>query len=275
MPLRNVRPKKALGQHFLTDPLIARRIAETIPESYRSLPVLEIGPGMGILTRELMDICPDLYLLEIDGESIDYLSAAFPSLFAEQRVVKGDVLRCTDEAFIPGKPDTAFVMTGNYPYNISGRLFFRIFELHDRIPCCTGMLQKEVAERLTAGPGSRTYGILSVLLHTWYDAEYLFTVDKSDFNPPPKVHGGVLRLTRNSRTALPCDEKLFVLTVKTAFNQRRKTLRNAMRRLFPEDFDFSRVDLFTKRAEQLDVPDFIQLTHLVEEQGSENPLIST
>ena len=140
MPLRNVRPKKALGQHFLTDPLIARRIAETIPESFRSLPVLEIGPGMGILTRELMDICPDLYLLEIDGESIDYLSAAFPSLFAEQRVVKGDVLRCTDEAFIPGKPDTAFVMTGNYPYNISGRLFFRIFELHDRIPCCTGTI---------------------------------------------------------------------------------------------------------------------------------------
>lgn len=263
MPLKRVRAKKALGQHFLTDPLIAERIADTIPECYRTIPVLEIGPGMGILTQSLAELCPDLYLLEIDPESIDYLRVAFPSLYAEGRIVKGDILRCPDAELIPGKPDAPFVMTGNYPYNISGRLFFKLYEWHHRVPCCTGMLQKEVAERLTAAPGSRTYGILSVLLRVWYNAEYLFTVDKSDFNPPPKVHGGVLRLTRNERQTLECDEALLVRVVKTAFNQRRKTLRNALRSLFPDDFDFSSEPLFTLRAEQLDVADFIRLTSLL------------
>ncbi|WP_289629607.1 16S rRNA (adenine(1518)-N(6)/adenine(1519)-N(6))-dimethyltransferase RsmA, partial [uncultured Muribaculum sp.] len=225
--MNKVKPKKALGQHFLTDETIAARIAATL-DDYKGMPVLEVGPGMGVLTKYLLDYGHDVTAVEIDEESVDYLNHNFPSLHG--RILGDDFLKM-DLAKVMG--DRQFCVIGNYPYNISSQIFFKVLDYKDLIPCCSGMLQKEVAERLAAAPGSKVYGILSVLLQAWYDVEYLFTVNENVFNPPPKVKSGVIRMKRNDVTQLGCDEKLFRTIVKTTFGQRRKTLRNSIRGLLP------------------------------------------
>lgn len=256
--MRLVKPKKALGQHFLKDLRIARRIADTL-EDYKALPVLEIGPGMGVLTRFLLEAGHDLTVVELDGESVDFLRRHFPEL--EGRILAEDFLRLDLGRIFPGE----FCVIGNYPYNISSQIFFKVLDYKDRVPCCSGMLQKEVAERLAAGPGSKTYGILSVLLQAWYDIEYLFTVGEEVFDPPPKVKSAVLRMIRNDRRELGCDERLFKTVVKTSFNQRRKTLRNSMRPLLGKDFPDYGLPVFDKRPEQLSVEQFVELTRICED----------
>ena len=255
--MRSVRPKKALGQHFLKDLQIARQIAETLAD-YKQMPVLEIGPGMGVLTRFLLDEGHDLWVVELDLESVDYLEQNFPRL--KDRIIAADFLKMNLNNLFPGQ----FCVIGNYPYNISSQIFFKVLDYKDRVPCCSGMLQKEVAERLAAGPGSKTYGILSVLLQAWYDVEYLFTVGEHVFDPPPKVKSGVIRMVRNKRTELGCDEKLFKTVVKTSFNQRRKTLRNSMKPLLGKDFPDYRLPVFDKRPEQLSVEQFVELTRITD-----------
>ncbi|WP_165154355.1 16S rRNA (adenine(1518)-N(6)/adenine(1519)-N(6))-dimethyltransferase RsmA [Parabacteroides sp. ZJ-118] len=251
--MRLVKPKKALGQHFLKDLQIAQRIAGTL-DTFKSLPVLEIGPGMGVLTRFLLEAGHDLTVVELDLESVGYLNRNFPDL--EGRIIAEDFLRLDLSKLFPGP----FCVIGNYPYNISSQIFFKVLDYKDRIPCCSGMLQKEVAERLAAGPGSKTYGILSVLLQAWYDVEYLFTVSENVFDPPPKVKSAVLRMTRNDRGELGCDERLFKTVVKTSFNQRRKTLRNSMKPLLGSDCPDYALPIFDKRPEQLSVEQFVELT---------------
>ncbi len=255
--MRLVRPKKALGQHFLKDLQIARRIAETL-SGYKDCPVLEIGPGMGVLTRFLLDEGHDLSVVELDLESVQYLEQHFPEL--KDRIYAGDFLRMDLSKLFEGP----FCVIGNYPYNISSQIFFKVLEYKDLIPCCSGMLQREVAQRLAAGPGSKTYGILSVLLQAWYDVEYLFTVSEEVFEPPPKVKSGVIRVVRNQRTELGCDESLFKTVVKTSFNQRRKTLRNSMKPLLGKDCSDYSLPIFDKRPEQLSVGQFIELTLITE-----------
>ena len=316
-----VRPKKALGQHFLTDLSVAQKIADALvvesdaadgeasgagashdtgadhdSGAAAAMPVLEIGPGMGVLSQYLLergDI--DLKMIEIDRESVDYLLVHFPK--AAGRVIEGDFLKMNLSCFFPPKPlssgeagsakgkrndakekehDAAtgtFAVIGNFPYNISSQIFFRIIDHKDSIPQVVCMIQKEVAERIAEKPGSKTYGILSVLLQAWYDIEYLFTVGEGAFNPPPKVKSAVIRLRRNSRTDLGCDEKLFKTIVKTSFNQRRKTLRNSLKPLIadkaaregwtPEQTaGFLSAPVFELRPERLGVEDFISLTLL-------------
>lgn len=259
--LKGVKPKKALGQHFLTDKAVANRIAMTIseeklPEKYKeyaTLPVLEVGPGMGVLTQFLMERNRELKAVEIDDESVEWLSKNIPRL----EVIKGDFLKMNlDEVF-----GSRFVLIGNYPYNISSQIFFKVLDYKDTVPVVAGMLQKEVAERICTGPGSKTYGILSVLLQAWYDCEYLFSVPPGVFNPPPKVNSGVLRLIRNSRTSLGCDEKKFKNVVKTSFGQRRKTLRNSLSSMLTPNSPLRESDLLSKRPEQLGVEDFIFITN--------------
>ena len=219
--------------------------------------VLEIGPGMGVLTQYLLqreDL--DLKLVELDGESVDYLLTHFPGM--QGRLYQADYLRLDIHKLFPGP----YRVIGNFPYNISSQIFFKILDDKDRIPEVVCMIQKEVAERIAEQPGSKTYGILSVLLQAWYDIEYLFTVGSGAFAPPPKVQSAVIRLRRNARTDLGCDEKLFKTVVKTAFNQRRKTLRNALKPLLPEGFDASD-PVFDLRAERLGVEDFVALTRLI------------
>ncbi len=253
-----VRPKKALGQHFLNDLSIARRIASTL-DGYPDLPVLEIGPGMGVLSRFLLDSHPAdrLTLVEIDTESVDYLQRTLPQ--PQPRIVAGDFLRENLGALLPGYSGPLCVI-GNYPYNISSQIFFRVLEWKERVKCCSGMLQREVAERLAAPPGTKTRGILSVLLQAWYDVEYLFTVEPGVFTPPPKVKSGVVRMTRNAVTDLGCDEALFRTVVKTVFGQRRKTIRNSARSLLPPDADANALPWAQTRPEQLSVTQFIELT---------------
>lgn len=321
-----VRPKKALGQHFLTDLSVAQKIADAlvvetyaaaesqggcpkeavpieskvgIPAIRRPLPVMEIGPGMGVLSQYLLereDI--DLKMIEIDRESVDYLLTHFPK--AAGRVIEGDFLRMNLGCFFPPEEaadiaaeekkqnrdtpirrnrntqssDTGtFAVIGNFPYNISSQIFFRIIDHKDSIPQVVCMIQKEVAERIAEKPGSKTYGILSVLLQAWYDIEYLFTVGEGAFNPPPKVKSAVIRLARNSRKELGCDEHLFKTVVKTAFNQRRKTLRNSLKPLIAGKIaregwsqgraaDFLSAPVFELRPERLGVEDFVALTNL-------------
>lgn len=255
--MQKVKPKKALGQHFLTDLSIAGRIAATL-DGFKGEPVLEIGPGMGVLTRFLLDEGHDVKVVEIDTESVEYLTANFPDL--KGRIIEGDFLKMDLADVMGGKP---FCVIGNYPYNISSQIFFKVLDYRDLIPCCSGMLQKEVAERLAASPGSKVYGILSVLLQAWYDVEYLFTVDEHVFNPPPKVKSGVIRCTRNGVTDLGCDEKLFKTIVKTTFGQRRKTLRNSIRGLLPPDAALGDDPVWGARPEQLSVAQFIDLTNRV------------
>ena len=214
-----VRAKKALGQHFLTDQDIARRIVGALQGS----PVLEVGPGMGVLTQYLDNT--NLKVIEIDKESVVYLRKHFPEL--GDGLIEGDFLKMDLGNVFPGQ----FSIIGNFPYNISSQIFFKIIDNRDLVPEVVCMIQKEVAERIAEKPGTKTYGILSVFLQAWYDIEYLFTVGSGAFNPPPKVQSAVIRLTRNSRTSLGCDEKLFKTVVKTAFGQRRKTLRNSLKPL--------------------------------------------
>lgn len=262
--MRAVKPKKFLGQHFLTDLSIASRIADTV-DACPELPVLEVGPGMGVMTQYLVQKQRPVKVVEIDYESVEYLRRTYPDL--EDNIIEDDFLKMHLERTFQGSP---FVLTGNYPYNISSQIFFKMLDYKELIPCCTGMIQKEVAERMAAGPGSKTYGILSVLIQAWYDVEYLFTVEPGVFNPPPKVRSAVVRLTRNETTDLGCDEKLFKRLVKTTFNQRRKTLRNNIKPLLSaleaestEKPDFTELladPIMQKRPEQLSVEDFINLT---------------
>lgn len=248
-----VRAKKALGQHFLTDKRIARTIVDSLSKGGPA-DVLEIGPGTGVLSGLLLerdDI--DLKLVELDEEAASYLLTHFPGM--QGRLYLADYLKLDMHVLFKG----SYRIIGNLPYNISSQIFFKILDDKDRVPEVVCMIQKEVADRIAEKPGSRTYGILSVLLQAWYDIEYICTVEPGAFAPPPKVRSAVIRLRRNSRKELGCDEKLFRQTVKTAFNQRRKTLRNALKPLLPEGFDCSG-PVFDLRAERLSVEDFIALT---------------
>ena len=250
-------PKKSLGQHFLKDLDIARQIADTV-SAYKGMPVLEVGPGMGVLTQFLLEAGQDLTVVELDRESVEYLNEHFPQL--QGRIIGEDFLKLDLATLFPGQ----FCVIGNYPYNISSQIFFKVVDYKDRIPCCSGMIQKEVAERMAAAPGSKTYGILSVLLQAWYDIEYLLTVPEHVFNPPPKVKSAVIRMTRNSTTHLGCDETLFKRVVKTGFNQRRKTLRNSLKPLLGKENEIFDDPIFDKRPEQLSVQQFIELTNRIE-----------
>lgn len=277
-----VRAKKSLGQHFLTDQSIATRIVDALQGS----DVLEVGPGMGVLTQYLLG--KNLKVVEIDKESVAYLEKHYPSL--GNGLIEGDFLKMNLSGLFPGQ----FSIIGNFPYNISSQIFFKILEFRDLVPEVVCMIQKEVAERIAEKPGTKTYGILSVFLQAWYDIEYLFTVGPRAFNPPPKVHSAVIRLTRNSRTSLGCDEKLFRSVVKTAFGQRRKTLRNSLKPLVRQTHQPTTVTeqstvftdqpspairqalaptsettllsdpIFDLRPERLSVEDFIRLTRMLQ-----------
>ena len=261
--MKLVKPKKNLGQHFLTDLNIARQIADTV-DTCPDIPVLEIGPGMGVLTQYLVEKPREVKAVEIDTESVAFLYDKFPKL--RENILGEDFLLMDLTKVFDGKQ---FVLTGNYPYDISSQIFFKMLEYKDLIPCCTGMIQREVAQRMAAAPGSKAYGILSVLIQAWYDVEYLFTVDENVFNPPPKVKSAVIRMTRNDVTDIGCDEKLFKRVVKTVFNQRRKMLRVSLRQIFntgkPTN-GFYEQDIMTKRPEQLSIAQFVELTNMVEEQ---------
>ena len=254
----SVKPKKNLGQHFLKDEVIAEKIASTL-DGFSQFPVLEVGPGTGVLTRWLLNKKRDLTVVEIDRESIAYLHEHFPEI--EDRIIEKDFLKLDLKQLYCDKP---FNVIGNYPYNISSQIFFKVLDYKNSIPCCSGMIQKEVAERLTASPGSKTYGILSVLLQVWYDIEYLFTVNEQAFIPQPKVKSAVVRLTRNGRQQMDCDEKLFKTVVKTSFNQRRKMLRNSLKSMLPDGSSLPEYELFEKRPEQLSIAQFEKLTNLLE-----------
>ena len=258
--MKQVKPKKNLGQHFLTDLDIAQRIADTV-DACPDIPVLEIGPGMGVLTQFLVKKPREVKAVEIDRESVAYLHATFPQL--RESIIGEDFLRMDLNTIFGGR---AFVLTGNYPYDISSQIFFKMLDYKDLIPCCTGMIQHEVALRMAAQPGSKAYGVLSVLMQAWYDVEYLFTVEPSVFNPPPKVQSAVIRMTRNGVDDLGCNWPLFRRLVKTTFGQRRKMLRVSMRQLFtvqpPADF-FAR-PIMTRRPEQLSIKEFVELTNEIE-----------
>ena len=257
--MRQVKPKKKLGQHFLTDESIARAIADTI-DACPCLPVLEVGPGMGVLTKYIAGKQRPLKAVEIDRESVAFLATRYPSL--KGNIIAGDFLRMDLRQVFDGKK---FVLTGNYPYDISSQIFFKMLEYRDLIPCCTGMIQREVALRIASQPGSKAYGILSVLIQAWYNVEYLFTVDENVFNPPPKVKSAVIRMTRNDVETLGCDEQLFKRVVKTVFNQRRKMLRVSLRQLITETprKGFFDQNIMTMRPEQLSVRQFVELTNMV------------
>jgi len=287
--MKQVRPKKNLGQHFLVDLGIARRIADTVDEPFNDLPVLEVGPGMGVMTQYLIEKPRQLKVVEIDRESVAYLKgtlfrgsegagargdentpdadisrAPVPPHPRTPEIIEGDFLRMDLAEVFGGRQ---FVLTGNYPYDISSQIFFKMLDNKDLIPCCTGMIQHEVALRMAAQPGNKQYGILSVLIQAWYDVEYLFTVEPSVFNPPPKVQSAVIRMTRNQTSDLGCDWPLFRRVVKTVFNQRRKMLRVSLRQLLPNPSALvipagSTIDL-TLRPEQLTIAQFVELTNLV------------
>ena len=281
--MKQVRPKKNLGQHFLCDLSIARRIADTVDEPYAELPVLEVGPGMGVMTQFLAEKPRPLKVVEIDRESVSYLSEKYGWKVSGEgwkvegdgsspEIIYGDFLRMDLRQLFGGRQ---FVLTGNYPYDISSQIFFKMLDNRDLIPCCTGMIQHEVALRMAAKPGSKQYGILSVLIQAWYDVEYLFTVEPSVFNPPPKVQSAVIRMVRNAVTHLDCDEQLFRRVVKTTFNQRRKMLRVSLRQLFThEQLDGAQrtasplfaSPFMTQRPEQLSIAQFVELTNMVEKE---------
>ena len=313
--MKQVRPKKNLGQHFLTDLTIAKAIADTVDEPFADLPVLEVGPGMGVMTQFLIEKPRQLKVVEIDRESVAYLQENFPvfsrnefsrneeggmrngfsrneeggrrnenTLTADMQqqnispssfllppsskniipreIISADFLRMDLHEVFNGQP---FVLTGNYPYDISSQIFFKMLDNKDLIPCCTGMIQHEVALRLASQPGNKQYGILSVLIQAWYHVEYLFTVEPSVFNPPPKVQSAVIRMTRNEVTDLGCDEQLFRRVVKTTFNQRRKMLRVSLKQILPPDSSFFTLhsSLLTRRPEQLSIQEFVDLTNKV------------
>ena len=278
--MKQVRPKKNLGQHFLVDLNIAKRIADTVDEPYADLPVLEVGPGMGVMTQYLVQKPRPLKVVEIDRESVEYLKEHF-LMFSrneeggtrkdEREIISGDFLRMDLNGVFGGQQ---FVLTGNYPYDISSQIFFKMLDNKDLIPCCTGMIQHEVAVRMASQPGNKQYGILSVLIQAWYNVEYLFTVEPDVFNPPPKVQSAVIRMTRNEVTDLGCDEALCKRIVKTTFNQRRKMLRVSLRQLLPKDSPlFSQHEEFlTLRPEQLSISQFVELTNIVADNLSSSAI---
>lgn len=267
--MKPVKAKKSLGQHFLTDLSIARAIADTV-DACPDVPILEVGPGMGVLTQFLIRKERELKVVEIDDESVHYLLHTYPAF--EAGIVEDDFLKMHLERTFGGRP---FVVTGNYPYNISSQIFFKVLENRDLVPCCTGMVQKEVAQRMAAKPGSKAFGILSVLLQAYYHVEYLFTVPPQVFSPPPKVHSAVVRMVRNDVQHLACDEALFRRVVKGTFNQRRKMLRVSlkpvladlkMQRSLPAGpVSLGAEALLTRRPEQLSVDDFVALTNLIDQ----------
>lgn len=258
--MKQVRPKKNLGQHFLTDLSIAKRIADTV-DACPDIPVLEVGPGMGVLTQYLMEKPRETKVVEIDTESVAYLHEKYPQL--HNNIIGEDFLRMDLNKVFDGRQ---FVLTGNYPYDISSQIFFKTIDNRDLIPCCTGMIQREVAQRMASQPGTKAYGILSVLTQAWYDVEYLFTVDENVFNPPPKVKSAVIRMTRNATQRLGCDEQLFRRIVKAVFGQRRKMLRVSLKQIVDADrvgADFFAQPIMTCRPEQLSVAQFVELTNMV------------
>lgn len=266
--MKSVRPKKFLGQHFLTDLPTAQAIADTV-DACPELPILEVGPGMGVMTQYLLPKKRELKVVELDFESVSYLREHFPAL--EEHIIEDDFLKMHLEHTFGGRP---FVLTGNYPYNISSQIFFKMLDYRHLIPCCTGMIQKEVAERLAARPGCKAYGILTILVQLYYHVDYLFTVEPDVFNPPPKVRSAVVRLTRNEVTHPDCDESLLKRVVKTTFNQRRKMMRGSIKPLLaqldqqlsaavPDHTSFLAQPLLTRRPEQLSIQEFIDLTNRV------------
>lgn len=265
----SVKPKKHLGQHFLKDETVSQRIANQIDLYPDIKTVLEIGPGMGALTKFLLAKKNfETHVIEIDRESVDYLNEHFPELHG--RIYSTDFLHEDLSKLINGN----VAIVGNFPYNISSQILFKVLDHKDQVPLVLGMFQKEVAERVSEGPGSKKYGIISVLLQAFYDIEYLFTVEPDVFIPPPKVKSGVIKLTRNSIKKLDCDEQLFKRVVKAAFGQRRKTLRNSMKALInevSEGFDTS-ADLFQRRAETLSVEEFVKLTQQLKVKNSGSKL---
>jgi 16S rRNA (adenine1518-N6/adenine1519-N6)-dimethyltransferase len=254
--MSKVRAKKHLGQHFLTDLEIAQNIAHSLDTS-RHNSILEVGPGMGILTKYLLNLDSEVFVIEIDKESVRYLKNHFPKL--ESHIIEGDFLQLPIEEIFKDK----LGIIGNFPYNISSQILFKAVNHKNTISEIVGMFQKEVAERVASPPGKKAYGIISVLLQCYYDIEYLFTVNEDVFDPPPKVKSAVIRLRRNQREYLPCDEKKFIKTVKTAFSMRRKTLRNALKSLNLVD-EIKAKKFLDLRAEQLSVEDFFELTDCFE-----------
>ena len=269
--MKQVRPKKNLGQHFLVDLNIAKRIADTV-DACPDLPVLEVGPGMGVMTRFLMAKPRPFKVVEIDRESVTYLKGTlfkdeWSNVSGESSIIEGDFLRMDLSQVFDGRQ---FVLTGNYPYDISSQIFFKVIDNRELIPCCTGMIQHEVALRMASQPGTKAYGILSVLIQAWYDVEYLFMVDETVFNPPPKVKSAVICMTRNKVQHLGCDEQLFKRVVKTVFNQRRKMLRVSLKQLLPNftagGSSLSSHPFMTLRPEQLTISQFVELTNMVEKE---------
>jgi len=256
-----VKPKKYLGQHFLNDINIAEKIVNCL-DAENVDQVLEIGPGTGVLTKFLLKKDFNLYVIEIDDESVNFLNVNFPEL--KDRIINDDFLKLNLNEFF----ENEFALIGNFPYNISSQILFKVLEYKNNIPEVVGMFQKEVAERVSSKPGSKVYGILSVLIQAYFDVEYLFTVNESVFIPPPKVKSAVLKLKRKNDVLLKCNETLFFRVVKTAFNQRRKTLRNSLRTLIPNRE--LKDEILSKRPEQLSVNEFVLLTNLIEKEIHQN-----
>lgn len=258
--MKAVTAKKRLGQHFLVDLSIAKDIADTV-DVCPTMPILEVGPGMGVLTQYLIEKGRPLKVVEIDEESVAYLCKNLPQL-QEENIIPDDFLKMhLDRLFAGGQ----FMLIGNYPYNISSQIFFKMLDYKEYIPCCSGMIQKEVGERLAASPGTKAYGILSILIQLWYDVEYLFTVNENVFSPPPKVKSAVVLMKRNGRTSLECNEELFKKIVKGTFNQRRKKLRNSIQQIVGKESPLLSDPVLEKRPEQLSLDDFIELTRKVEQ----------
>jgi 16S rRNA (adenine1518-N6/adenine1519-N6)-dimethyltransferase len=252
-----VKAKKHLGQHFLKNEEIAKNIVDALLQS-TNLPLLEIGPGTGVLTKHLIEK-EKFFAVDIDTESIEYLKKAYPK--HEAKILYGDFLKMSMDNLFPEH----FSIIGNFPYNISSQIMFKVLDYRNKIDVVVGMFQKEVAERMAEKPGTKTYGILSVLLQAFYDIEYLFTVEPNAFNPPPKVKSAVIRLTRNKTEKLDCDEKLFKAIVKSTFNQRRKMVRNGVKSFIKDESIMSH-KFFTMRPEQLSVAQFVELTQIIEKQ---------
>jgi 16S rRNA (adenine1518-N6/adenine1519-N6)-dimethyltransferase len=255
--MTDVRPKKHLGQHFLNDEEICQKIVDALIGHGGYKTVVEVGPGVGAITKYLVQKPYNFSVVEIDQESVAYLKQHFPSL----KIYSEDFLRMD---FRPISNGESMAIIGNFPYNISSQILFKVYDERHLVTECVGMFQKEVAERIASKPGSKVYGILSVLIQAFYDVEYLFTVDEHVFNPPPKVKSGVIRLKRNSVEQLPCDEKLFKTVVKLGFNQRRKTLRNSLKPLLNERNVDASNDIFNLRPEQLSVEQFVEITKMME-----------
>ena len=259
--MKAVTAKKRLGQHFLTDLSIARDIADTV-DVCPGIPVLEVGPGMGVLTQFLLKKERPVKVVEIDEESVSYLCRNLPEL-GEENIIPDDFLKMHLDRLFGGEP---FMLIGNYPYNISSQIFFKMLDYKEFIPYCSGMIQKEVGERLAAKPGSKAYGILSILIQLWYDVEYLFTVHENVFSPPPKVKSAVVLMRRNGRQELECNEELLKKIVKSTFNQRRKKMRNSIQQIVGKDSPLLQDPIMDMRPEQISIEEFIELTTKVERE---------